>query len=327
MRHLGILLGRVSLRLISTPDCVVHYTEGRSAWKSGVLGFLSRLSGIGLTLGVTIALMTSAPWWWPSSIPDTIAINTTAAFVAVALVTGLLSTGGFLYLRRRVKRSLEIKGQLHELAHYLRDHETRMFKKAELKNIDREEVVLASFCEHMDRICEYTREYFKSLTRDSTISCAIRVAVEVDGDDGGQRYVYKTLGRSHGLSQDRQYTTEDIPANRGIPRFLHDHDCKGILQYNDIEAAAKIGAFQLTGNEEKYPDEIVTMMVGPTNGWDGKRQSMLGLLYVTSRSERVFSRKHVDCVRFLADTIAESLAFTVQSLKNGGAIRTIRRCQ
>lgn len=306
--------------------CVNWFVEGRSAWKQGIIGFFSRLRGILLTGAVAVGTM-GLPWWWPSAMPPTVTVKTTTVIVAAASLAGGLSVGGFVYLRRRAKRSLEIKCLLHDFAHYLRDHATKMHKRDGQKNTDREEVVLESFSEYMDHICEYIRDHFTCMTHDSTINCAVRVAVEVDGEGGTKRVVYRTVGRSSGLSRDRASTTEDIPANQGIPRYLHERECKGVLRYNDIEEASDLRVFHPTTNERIYSNEITTMMVAPINGWDGKKTSMLGLLYVTSRNERVFFMKHVDCVRFAADTIAQSLSFTVQSIKDGGVAGTIRRCQ
>ena len=65
----------------------------------------------------------------------------------------------------------------------------------------------------------------------------------------------------------------------------------------------------------KYTDEIKTMMVAPLNAWDGKRQSMIGLLYVTSREKNIFSIKYVDSMRFVADIVAKAFAFFVRQRK------------
>ena len=80
--------------------------------------------------------------------------------------------------------------------------------------------------------------------------------------------------------------------------------------YLDINEAIELGLFKKTKSEEKYPNEIKTMIVCPLNAWDGSRKSMIGILYITSRKGNVFSEKHVDSARFIADTLANSISFS-----------------
>lgn len=314
--------------------CVDSFTEGQSAWKYGVLGFFTRVRGLMFTLFITLSITLAtmgSPWWLSatSSAPSSFTVSKTWIIVLASLLVGISLIGSFIYLRKRTIRSLDIKALLHNYSHYLRDHETNIFKRIEHQKglFDSQDTELERFFEYVDHVCEYTKDYFVLMTHDSTINCAIRLAVEIDDPESkGTRVVYRTIGRSSGLSAARSETTEDIPSNQGIPRFLiDDHDCKGVLRYNDIKEAAKTSVFKITKSEDKFPEEIVTMFVAPMNGWDGKRRSMIGLLYVTSRNLRVFRRKHVDCMRFVADMAATSLCFTVQRFKDSGLINTIRR--
>lgn len=310
--------------------CVDAFAEGQSAWKYGVVGFFTRIRGILLTVGIMTATMGS-PWWLPSqvSIPLLLTASTKKVILWASFLMSIILVCGFLYLRKRTLRSLDIKALLHNFAHYLRDYQTRVFKRTLCQKglFAIQDVALERFCDYVDRMCEFTKDYFGLMTHDSTINCAIRIAVEIDDSESkGTRVVYRTLGRSSGLSAARIETSEDVPSNQGIPRFLIDeHDCKGVLRYNDLEEAAKIGAFKITKNEKKFPEEITTMLVAPMNGWDGKKHSMIGLLYVSSRNRRVFHQKHVDCMRFVADMVASSLSFTVQRYKDSGLVQSIRR--
>ena len=310
--------------------CVDPFMEGQSAWRYGVLGFFTRLRGILLSALLMIATM-GAPWWWPSALPPTFSLSVTPSVVIViaAAIGTVIVTTGFLYLRRRTIRSLDIKAHLHDYAHYLRDHQSKLFRHASAQKAapDREELALEGFSEHMDHICEHTKDYFVMMTHDSTVNAAIRLAVEVAPVAGGQpQVVYRTVGRSSGLSRARAQTTEDIPASRGIPRYLiEQHESRGVLRYNDLQEAANTSTFHPTRNETLYPGEVSTMLVAPINGWDGKKHSMLGILYVTSKNHNVFERKHIDCMRFVTDMIAPSMAFTVQQIKSSGAVKELRR--
>ena len=225
--------------------------------------------------------------------------------------------------------SLDIKALLHDFSHYLRDYQTKIFKRtAQQKGLfDKEDAELDRLSNYTDRVCEYTKDYFVLMTHDSTVNCAIRIAVETDDPNSkGTCVVYRTLGRSSGLSSARAESTEDIPSNQGIPRFLSDdQNCKGVLRYNDLEEAANVGVFKMTESERRFPDEIKTMLIAPMNGWDGKRHSMVGLLYVTSRNNNTFHRKHSDCMRFVADMVASSVCFTIQRIKDKGLVTNIKR--
>ncbi len=65
---------------------------------------------------------------------------------------------------------------------------------------------------------------------------------------------------------------------------------------------------------KKYPDDISTMMVAGLNAWDGSSETMIGILYITSRNENVFKEKHVDLLGFAADIGALTICRTIQHL-------------
>ena len=311
-------------------DCVQVFREGQTAWSNGVVGSLTRLRAIAGTVILT-GLFMGAPWWWPQSnsisykVPLSTALIVTVLFIGIGLFVGLLC------LRSRTIRSLDIKRVLHDFVHYLRDNQSRIYNKTDTSNREQlgtELALVDGFCDYVDRICENIKDYFVKVIQDGAIDVAIRIAVEKKAEDGSIQVVYRTVGRSSGLSRDRAATSQDVDANRGIPRYLNEeHHCKGVLLYRDLAEAARVGAFLATKNEELYPHEIVTMLVAPINGWDGKKQSMIGLVYVTSRTQGVFKHKHVDCMRFVADMVAPSLAFTAQQLKSTGVVKELRRQQ
>jgi len=301
--------------------------EGRTAWKFGVVGFFTRLRGIALSALFLIATMGS-PWWWPSSVPDSIPVNIKLGAIILLPIFAITVVAGFVYLRKRTIRSLDIKACLHDLAHYLRDHQSKIYHFGLNRKTAHEESVLESLTEHCDHVCEHIKDYFALMTHDSTINAAIRIAVETSGPDGAPHIAYRTLGRSSGLNRLRADTTEDISADRGIPRYLiEEQDCKGVLRYNDIDEAERLGAFYPTKNDKLYSHEIRTMLIAPINGWDGKKRSMLGILFVTARNDRVFERAQVDSMKFVSDMIAPSFAFTAHHLKSAGLLKEIRRVQ
>lgn len=298
-------------------DCVEHFIEGRCAWQVGLAGFFVRIRGLTFTLSLTFLTM-GTPFWWPASFPQKIEIELRYATAIFLPLLGFIIAGGFLYLRNRSRRSLDIKHHMHEIAHYLRDYQTKMFKKApsHLSSSHDDDDNNERFRDYVNCVCERIKDYFSKIINDNTIEVAIRLAVEKNDEQNKPRIVYHTVGRSSGLSSGRADTSEDVAANEGIARFLiEEKECKGVLIYNDLEKAAKIGAFKITDNEKKYPAEVVTMMVSPLNGWDGKRQSMIGIIYVTSRNKSPFKIEHTDMMRYIADTAAKSISFVVDRLR------------
>jgi hypothetical protein len=143
---------------------------------------------------------------------------------------------------------------------------------------------------------------------------AVRLAVAKPSNP--RQTLYRTIARSSGLNQNRGNTSEDILATEGIPWVLSENDHSGVLIYNDLDEAIQIGAFKETANEKRYPNEIASMMVAPLNAWQGEKQGMIGILYVTSPAKDAFSAKDVDAVCFIADLLANSIAITVQNLES-----------
>lgn len=302
-------------------NCVQYFVEGRNAWKEGLLGFFTRIRGLIMTVVLTILTM-GAPFWWPEKLPQKFEIQLKYAVLTHVGAFGVISLIAFFYLRSRSRRSLDIKFHLHSLTHYLRDSQTKFFKlvqersgsSAKLSSHEKE-----VFHNYVENFCERTKIYYKELTGDKTIEVAIRLAIDVSKKQGQQEIVYKTIGRSSGLSKERDSTSEAISANEGIPRFLSEKkNSKGVLVYTDLKQAAEYDAFKETPNEKLYPDEIKTMMVTPLNAWGRKSQRMIGIIYITSRESKTFKFKHTDSMRFIADMIANSIAFAVYKLKSKG---------
>lgn len=295
-------------------ECVEHFTEGRGAWKVGVSGYWARLRGIITT--ILIAIPTAGvPFWWPNHVPQKIDLKLLTLFIVIGVSIVVLAV--FFYFRWWRQKSLDTNFYLHQLAHSLRDYQTetckRILSEKEPQNLIYEK---ERFCVYIKEICESVKNCFARYIGDSTIEVAIRLAVEISDTTGAKRTIYSTMGRSLGLNSERSKTTEDIGSNEGIARYLIEkRESHGVLIYNDLQKAADKDTFKITVNERKYPDEICTMMVAPLNAWDGKAQSMIGILYVTSRRKNIFAFKHVDIMRFIADKIASSIACVIEQLK------------
>jgi len=293
-------------------NSVSHYTDGRNAWKIGVVGLLVRIKGI-VGTGVITVIAMGVPWWWPNNFPATVAVNLKYFFLVAVFTFGSILTYVLFYLRKRSMRSLGTKYYLHQLVHDIRDKQSDLHKKLapgkgySKGKLSKELEIL------LTQICENAATYFKLLTDDESIGASIRLASL--GEDG-KTIVYKTFARSKGLNAHRKKHSEAIPINKGIPRFLReDKSAQGILVYYDMKAASDAGAYIMTKNDELYPDEIVTMMVAPMNAWSGIKQDMIGIMYITSRESSTFEVKHVDSLAFLADLTASAVANTMELVR------------
>lgn len=290
-------------------ESVEHFVEGRSAWKLGIIGYFSRMRGILTALGLTFVTM-GTPFWWPNNFPEQTVINFKVFFSICILVSGVFVTILFFYVRNKSIKLLNIKHYLHELSHYTRDIHTKICEDTSLRSKRSKKsakIVLSNYCSDL---CERIKDFFVVANNDCTIEVAVRIAH--DNPSAGH-IEYVTSARSSGLNKNRQKKSEGISSKEGIPRFFLDRDSKGILIYNDLKKAASVGAYKMTKNDIAYPDEIKTMMVAPLNAWDGKNESMIGLLYITSRNDNIFSVKDVDYMRFIADISSKTISDAVNA--------------
>lgn len=280
---------------MSNAPAVEHFVDGRNAWKIGYAGLFVRIRGLVITGLITLGTM-GAPWWWPNEFPA--AINTSLLFAVVVFLFGAGIIGFLFFLRNYSIRSLERKYALHQLTHNIRDNQTalhaRLLQAKAYTHRKREKDIT----ELLEKICENTEGYFKFLVNDGSIGVAIRLA----SMNRKKEVVYKTFARSANLNAHRKKSSEPIPTNVGIPKFLRqDKNSQGILIYHDLIEAQKNGTYFSTKNDDTYPDDIVTMMVAPLNAWSGKQQDMIGIMYITSRGNNVFSGKYVDSLAFISD--------------------------
>ncbi|NTW73180.1 MAG: hypothetical protein HGA49_13205 [Eubacteriaceae bacterium] len=293
-------------------DCVEHFSDGRKGQRLTILSFWTKFRSeiIG---GLLSILLAGTPFWWSEKLISVVYISVPLLIVVLAVLVCATISGISWFLRHCYERDMRIKAACHMLAHNLRDEQNKLFKRFEIENSQLSKIENERSREYFERICGYVSQFFTVLLPNKGIEAGIRLAIESKEGDGV--IVFATVGRSTGLNSKRDESSEAIPANEGIPGFFYKRKNHGVLIYNDLAEAHKQGTYKKTANDDVFKGEIVTMMVAPLNAWDGKRFSMFGLLYVTSRYEHVFSLRHVDSMRFVADVIAMSVAFRVDILK------------
>lgn len=245
---------------------------------------------------------------WDEAIPQNTIINLKNLIVYTILFLGIVAICGFIYLRDRSIRSLNIKYYLHQLSHLIRDEQTKIHQR----KYSTKEEINEEITNFLYGISEIIKVYFCLLTNDKSIEIAIRLAVLKDNN-----IVYKTYVRSTGLNPNRRLASEDIAINEGLPKFLRsDHNAQGVIIYHDFIMAAQKGAYKTTKNDTKFPNEIKTAMVAPMNAWDGTKQDMIGILFVTSKNNNTFSAKYVDSVAYVADIVASAISNCICHAKN-----------
>jgi hypothetical protein len=303
-------------------DCVEHFAEGGNGRSLKVRHFIERHKAEIVTGLLTLITM-GVPFWWPHQLQKTLFFHTNTVLIISAIILGGTSSTLFVFRRYKAERTLKVRAAYHLLAHLIRDEQNKVYRRvtnaANGPAVDEHDRLY----EYFDRISNVIAQFFENQIPNKGVAVGIRLAIE--SAEKSKSVVFSTFGRSDGLNSKRAETTEDIPSNEGIPRFFSERKNHGILIYNDLKQAHKESTYKMTVNDESYKDEIVTMMVAPLNGWDGKKTSMIGLLYVTSRNKEVFKEEHVDSMRFAADTIAVSVAFTVNTLKNCDWIKEVKR--
>lgn len=298
---------------MSIKQPVEHFLDVRGSWRLGFRGFLTRYSGLTLSGILFTTASMGTPWWWPNIENDYYQINLKYAAEISIILIGFIVLLMFYYLRQRSRRSLQIKYYLHQLSHDIRERQTELHEKlspgrkySRGKLRKELEILLKGVCENI--ACQ-----FRYITGDDSISVAIRLA---SFDDEKGEVLYKTFARSKGLNDKRKKTSESISLKQGIARFLReDKGSQGILIYNDLIKANEVGAYKLTENDRKYPEEIKTMMVAPMNSWAGDKEDMIGILYVASRNKNIFSPFLVDQLAAAADLTAIAVASSMELVR------------
>ncbi|MCI5159607.1 MAG: GAF domain-containing protein [Candidatus Electrothrix sp. AUS1_2] len=104
---------------------------------------------------------------------------------------------------------------------------------------------------------------------------------------------------------------ESLPANEGIPRYLiEERDTCNVLVYRDLHEAVRKKVFP-EAEDEALVEKVGSLAVAPLKAWDGKKKSMIGMVYLVSGRKKVFREEHIDAIRFLADILGDALASSV----------------
>lgn len=306
---------------------VDHYVDGKSTASLGLKGFFTRYRGLALIVSPGLLVMGEPFWWetvsgWWNSLKikflnndvsqaQELAANSfaeershlIASFIFIAFVYLL-----FTYGQKRTIRSLQIKNLLHDYSHETRD-EICEFIDARQYCSDGSSSNEKDFHQTLDKfshkVCDVIAQHSCKLFNDEEVGCAIRLLRTDNGTMG-----YKTVGRSPTMNKGRAKTTESLAPDKGIPNLLRqlNRENMGVLYYSDIPKAVLSGAYIMTENDGIYKDEVKSMIVAPINGWHENGYTLIGLLHITSRTDKILKPIHVDMVKFFADDLAATFS-------------------
>lgn len=298
-----------------------HWVDGSSTWQLGVQGFFLQIRGIlfQILIGVPLA---GVPFWWPENYSYVLNIKL-EYFIALTMFVFLtLATCGLIYLRLRTRRSLEIKSKLHRIVHDSRDCLSLLLKITKVrkgpKSKDSVQHCRTVVIDFSNQSCSNIVSYFTAMLNDRTIGCAIRLAFKHTEESGARQYI--TVGRAGELNPARSMTSEPVSSNQGIPNFfLSEGSPSGVLFFDDLKMAELHKAYFMTKNDITYKSDFKTMVVAPINGWNGEKNDLIGLLYITSKTDRIIDPKHVDMMKFSADHLALVYSSMFSRLEVSGA--------
>ncbi|MCI5144899.1 MAG: hypothetical protein D3923_05070 [Candidatus Electrothrix sp. AR3] len=293
-QHLGLPADFLERRSL------IAYTEGQTAWQHTQLSFFLRKIGIFYLFFCTILCFLLL---YPLGSALTISGG---QIVLAGVLLFFFCTNFFrIYVRRQTIRSLRIQRNLHRLSHHIRNEHSKILKKFSSKHQTSPDACL----EHIASTLDLAKEYLEIITKDRSIELVLRLAFPHPEEQGN--VIYKTLAITPGLTQ-RAWTVEPIAANAGIPRCLLEDCAQGnILIYRNLKRAIQDNLFVEANNKKEFLQEISTLMVSPLHAWDGKKKSMVGIVYVTSGKKNAFRQEHTDGMRFIANALSDTVSFSI----------------
>ncbi|MCI5125913.1 MAG: hypothetical protein D3925_15940, partial [Candidatus Electrothrix sp. AR5] len=60
-----------------------------------------------------------------------------------------------------------------------------------------------------------------------------------------------------------------------------------------------------------FGETVGSLAIAPLKAWDGKKKSMIGIVYLASGSKKTFREEHIDGIRFLADILSDAVASSI----------------
>jgi len=258
---------------------VQHYkaVDASKEWCRGWLGLLIRWRTI-ISIGTFKAAVSLLVY-----LHGNVSVAAGIALLAAWAITSIL-----LIRHYRLQR-IASDNALHSICHYVRDRLLNLMEQ------DGAATYTALFSSFNNDIAMRIASFFRALTNDPGVCCAIRLAEIIDGQE-----CYVTHGRSDGFEAKRAEQTEPLPAHKGLASALMQKGWLGVFVIPSIPVATQGATWWPTRNDE-LPD-VVKLMVAPINAVAGSEKGMLGILYITSKGKD-FSPSHTVPVMAIADLL------------------------
>jgi hypothetical protein len=193
--------------------------DAKKEWSRGVIGYLVRWKGIA-SVGTVKGQIGHAAWW-----------NGSVNLAAGAALLAAWALSVLLLLRYYRIQRVETDNALHSLCHYVRD------SIVDLLQHDDPEVFAHAFARYNSDIAIRLASFFRSVTRNETLNCAIRFA-EFDADG---KECYATYARSEKMAPIRSNRSLPVPADRGLAAALREKDRQGVYVISSIPVAIEAG--------------------------------------------------------------------------------------
>ena len=212
-------------------------------------------------------------------------------------VAGLGLVIGLYYRREYYIKEARACDRWHKICHHLRDQAQRVVETALIDDSVPERKIryVERYQRFMDDTVERIAEFFRALTDDQEVNCALRLAEK--RSDG---MVYATVARSKGMHEGRKTESQAIPYDQGIAQALRTRKQKGVIIIRDIPAEISDGNWHQCASD-RFSD-VKTLMIAPVNGFESISKSMLGMLYITAPDDP-FRRMHTESLKAAADLL------------------------
>lgn len=277
--------------------CLAAYAQGKRAWQYNQFAFFFRRQWmLYLLVSSVLVFLSLHVVFFPT-------LSSALKNATILLLAFLFFSTHFFAFRRRTLRFLNMQEKLHQLSHQLRNEHSQLLQKLSSKAKASPEDTLCFLAE----VLELIQGYVQIITNEKSIELAVRVALPHQEEQGN--IIYQTLVRTPGLQESACFGGA-VPANQGIPRYLiEERETCNVLVYKDIRKALQEQVFQEQG--QVGTESISSLAVAPLRAWDGKKKSMIGMVYITSENKKTFCEEHVDGLRFLADILSDALASSI----------------
>jgi transcriptional regulator with GAF, ATPase, and Fis domain len=218
-------------------------------------------------------------------------------FSSFVIITTLIIF--YLEHRKHKNKSIEKSKQIHDNIHFCRD------KTDPFLNSDENDTLATTG----EMLCQNAKRFFEEIKNTSHIGVAIRISGMLQGS-------FVTLARS-GLSQSRRLSSEPLKKGIGVAKQLLENDASGCIIYRNVKDVDS-SYYKQDKNDSNF-NEVVSMIAAPINNCSG----MIGILYISSKKENLFSQDDVEYAKAFADYAAILLTHKLYQTNNTPAIQKV----